>query len=300
MKFGVLTFGYDTFTPFRNALEKRGFFETNLGDNAQSIAIRHVYRHFGIRDDQMVDINRDALTRYDGEPALLLMNGVFYNSCFPLPPAITPIFVGFHAAEDVIRQQADILRRYQPIGCRDEGTTRHMLALGIEAYTTGCLTFALPPRRQAPKEPKLLIVYGDIAGRLPLAVFRHIPEGLLVRAQLIYHRFHASRFPLDEEMRREAEAYEAALFDRYRREATLVLTPPHHVAAPCMAFGIPTIVCRERDDIRFSFLKTLLPVYTPGTFDTIDWDPPAVDVGAVRASLLRVVGERLVAALRAA
>ncbi|WP_265519154.1 polysaccharide pyruvyl transferase family protein [Nitratireductor luteus] len=300
MKFGVLTFGYDSFTSFADQLANHGFYETNLGDNAQSIAIRHIYRHFGVRDDQMIDINRDALQQYDGEPALLLMNGVFYQSAFPLPSAITPVFVGFHAPEHVIKEQQDFLRKHQPIGCRDEGTTVRMRNLGIEAFTTGCLTLALPRREQEPKNPKLLIVYGSGAGRLPPIVFRSIPENILSKAELIYHRFHASRFPFDLEMRREAELYEEALFARYRREATLVLTPLHHVAAPCIAFGIPTIICRAGNDVRFSFVEKLLPIYTPDKFDQINWNPPAIDVGAVRADLLRVVGNKLIAALHGA
>jgi hypothetical protein len=297
MKFGVLTFGYDSFTNFVDQLESQGFYETNLGDNAQSIAIRHVYRHFGVRDDQMIDINRDSLPQYDGEPALLLMNGVFYKTAFPLPAAITPIFVGFHAPEPVIIEQQDFLRLHQPIGCRDEGTTARMRKLGIEAFTTGCLTLTLPRREEEPKGEKLLIVYGSGAGRLPPTVFRSIPEHLLSAAELIYHRFHASRFPFDMEMRREAELYEEALFARYRREATLVLTPLHHVAAPCIAFGIPTIICRESNDVRFSYLKNLLPIYTPDKIEQINWSPPAVDVGAAHAELLRLVGNGIIAAL---
>lgn len=299
MKFGVLTFGYDSFTNFPDQLASQGFYETNLGDNAQSIAIRNIYRHYGILDDQMVEINRDSLPHYDGEPVILLMNGVFYRSSFPLPEAITPIFIGFHAPEHVINEQAELLARHQPIGCRDGGTTALVRKLDIEAFTTGCLTFSLPQRDQPPKNPKLLIVYGSGAGRLPPAVFRYVPEQLLTGAELIYHRFHASKFPFDAGMRKEAESYEEALFGRYRREAALVLTSLHHVAAPCMAFGIPTIICRERNDIRFSFIQRLTSIYTPERFSQINWNPTTVDVAEIRSRLLRIVGDRLFTALSA-
>ncbi|TKT76743.1 polysaccharide pyruvyl transferase family protein [Aquamicrobium sp. LC103] len=298
VKFGVLTFGYDSFANFREELSSQGYYETNLGDNAQSIAVRHVYRQLGIHDDQMVDINRDALPQYDGEPAILLMNGVFYSSCFPLPAAITPVFIGFHASEQVIKEQQELLRKHQPIGCRDEATTARMKKHGIDAFTTGCATLTLPRREEEPKTPKLLIVYGRNAGRLPPVVFRSIPERLLADADLIYHRFHESRFPLDAEMQREAERHEEALFARYRREATLVLTSLHHVATPCMAFGIPTIICRVRNDARFSLIEKWAPIYTPDKFEQIDWYPPAVDVSAVRADFLQAARQKIATARR--
>lgn len=298
MKFGVLTFGYNSFSSFNNTLTAKGYYDTNLGDNAQSIAIRNVYRHFGVRDDQMISINRDLLPRYNGEKAVLIMNGVFFKPTFPIPDRITPIFVGFHASEAAITEQVEFLKRHQPIGCRDEWTTSRLKSLGIEAFTTGCLTLTLPKRDQKPKVEKLLIVYGSGAGRLPMAAFKAIPDHLLASADLIYHRLPHVKFPLTATMTDEAEQYEQALFDRYCNDATLVLTPLHHVAAPCMAFGIPVVICREQNDARFSTLETLTPIYTPEQIPQINWNPEPVDIRGVQNSLLQHVRERISPFLR--
>mgnify|MGYP005847598041 CR=1 FL=1 len=300
IKCGVLTFGYDDASLFRDSLERKGYYSINLGDNAQSIAIKHAYRQLGFSEDLFVSINRDTLSRYRGDLAYLIMNGVFGPPSFPLPPNIIPIFVGFNADESVIRQHADLFRRHQPIGCRDDATTALMQSLGIRAETTGCLTLTLPKRNVAPAEPKLLIVYGTMKGRLPGSVLRFIPPELADTAEFIFHRLPMTNFPPSEQQRADAEKYEQALLDYFRNEATLVLTPLHHVASPCMAMGIPVIVCRRKLDPRFSFLQKLVPIYLPKQFKQIDWAPKAPDLTSIRDNLLSWTKEKIEAAAVAA
>jgi hypothetical protein len=300
IKCGVLTFGYDDAPLFRDTLDSKGYYSINLGDNAQSIAIRHAYRQLGFPEDLLVSINRDTLSSYRGGPAYLIMNGVFGPASFPLPPNILPIFVGFHADESVIRQHVEIFRRFQPIGCRDDATTALLQSLGIQARTTGCLTLTLPKRSVAPTEPKLLVVYGTMKGRLPGSILRYIPAELADAAEFIFHRLPMTNFPPSERQRAEAEKYELALLDHFRDEATLVLTPLHHVASPCMAMGIPVIVCRRKPDPRFSFLETLIPIYLPKEFKRIDWNPAAPDLTSIKSNLLSWTREKIEAATVAA
>lgn len=293
MKFGILTFGYNSFTYFSESLKKNGYYDTNLGDNAQSIAVRNIYRQMGISNDQMVSINRDLLPYYDGEDVALIMNGVFFKSSFPLPSCVTPIFIGFHAAEAIIAEQSAFLKEHEPIGCRDEWTTSIVQKYGIKAYTTGCLTFTLPRRTEEPKDRKLLIVYGSGAGRLPLTALKYIPDHLAGTADLIYHRLPQNRFPITPIMADDAEKYEEAIFARYCREATLVLTSLHHVAVPCMSFGIPVIICRERNDVRFSTVEKITQIYLPENLSQIDWDPAPVDITEIRTALVNTVREKI-------
>lgn len=175
IRYGVLTFGYETSVHFRTTFEKRGFYSVNLGDNAQSIAIRHILRQLGCPQNDVIDVNRDTLSGYSGPPVALIMNGVFPSASFPLPPQVTPVFVGFHAKQPVIRAQAELLARHQPIGCRDNATTGYVRALGIAAETTGCLTMALPARTKEPDHGKIFIVHGGWSGLLPSSVIPAMP-----------------------------------------------------------------------------------------------------------------------------
>lgn len=294
MKFGVLTFGYDTFTAFQKRASKFGFTTVNLGDNAQTIAVRYVYRQLGIPDDKVVDVNRDALISYDGDPVYLMMNGVFSKVHFPLSPKITPLFVGFCATKEAIEPNVADLRDYESvIFCRDNDTAEILTSFGFNSPVSGCLTLSLPERETIPRSPKTFIVYGQKAGELPPSLLKHIPAEILDTAEFISNRLVVSEIPLSPAMMKHAERYEQHLMNRFRDEATLIITPLHHVAAPCIAMGIPTIIARNDVGPRFSYLKTLTPIYTPETFDNIDWKPSLVDLTVPRDRLVDAIMTQL-------
>jgi hypothetical protein len=120
-----------------------------------------------------------------------------------------------------------------------------------------------------------------------------MPASLLDHSDFVYQRIPLPHFPLNETECLEVEAYARALLDRYASTAKLVVTPLHHAATPCMALGIPVIICREQMDPRFSYLSTFIPVYTPETFGAIDWSPAAVDIEPVRHRLEGLVAASL-------
>jgi hypothetical protein len=270
-----------------------GYYTTNLGDNTQSLAIRNAYREIGIGDTDVVEIDRDTLASYAGEPAALVMNGVFFESCFPIPPSITPVFVGFHAKEKIVKSNADFFKRHEPIGCRDSATTELMLNHGISAFTTGCLTLTFPSRPTTPPRQKLLIVYGSGNGELPAEVLKYVPSSLADNSEFVFHRLAASSYPLSKSDRLRAEQYEADLLRRYRDQATIVLTSLHHVATPCIAMKVPVILCRRQIDDRFTYLRELLPIYTPDHFHQIDWNPLSLIIEEKKRELLNTLKRQI-------
>jgi hypothetical protein len=295
MKCGVLTFSYANFPKFKRSLEKVGHYTVNLGDNAQTIAARALFRGLGIDDRDIVDVDRDTIASYRGERVAVLMNAVFGKDCFPLSEDIAPIFVGYAGPPDVVAGNADYLRRHQPIGCRDRHTAEQLTKLGVEAYVSGCVTLTFPRRAEAPPGPKLFVVYGSGAGRLPDGVLRHAPPELLQTAELLFHRLPVHEIPLSAGLRRFAEAYELSIMERLSAQASLVATPLHHVAAPCMARGIPVVIARVNSDRRFSYLQDLTPVYTQETLEHIDWAPASPDVGPIAEAYVARVRAALAA-----
>lgn len=285
-KYGVLSFGYQNFFAFEQQLQRSGSYDINLGDNAQSIAARSLLRELGVGDEQIVAVNRDALPRYSGPPCTLIMNAVFFQQSFPLPASIRPVFLGFQAGEQVIKDNIALFKLHEPIGCRDTATTERMRNNGVDAFTTGCITMSLPGRELEPADGRLLIVYGS---DFPSSVLQYIPKDLSEGCEFIYHRLPVDEFPVSARTCQAAESYERVLLERYRATAKLVLTPLHHVAAPCIAMGIPVIVCRSESDERFSFLKDFTPIYTPETFAAIDWKPEPIDVSAVKSRIREVL-----------
>jgi hypothetical protein len=57
--------------------------------------------------------------------------------------------------------------------------------------------------------------------------------------------------------------------------------------------GIPVIVCRHDHDVRFSLLAGMMPIYTPDTMHTIDWNPAPVDVTDQRRRFIDTVADLL-------
>ncbi len=296
MKIGVLTFGYENFEGFEKEHKRTGLFDINIGDNMQSLAARSLLRSLGVPDDDIISINRDTLSQYSGPPVALVMNAVFPAHSFPIPEQVKPVFVGFFATEKVVAENCEYLRKHGPIGCRDLNQCQVLARHGIEAEVTGCLTLGFPQRESPPAVPKMFVIYGSGVGGLQANALRFAPDALLQSAEFVYQRWPAAHFPLMEEDRIAAERQAERLLERYRQQATLVLTPLHHAAAPCMALGIPVIMVREKTGGRFSYLKRLTHIYTPGEVEQINWAPPPVDLGPAKTILSNALKSRLAAA----
>jgi hypothetical protein len=285
MKVGVPGFSYAGFTHFDEQLNREGFYTSNLGDNAQTIAARRAWKKVGVPDKEIITIDRDALKSYVGEPVTFLMNAVFGVKDLPAADPIIPFFMGFCADESTISMHQDWIRKHSPIGCRDTRTAEICRAYDIESFVSGCVTLTLEKRLCIPDKGKLFIVLGW-DGLLPLEVLKHVPHDLLANAEFISHRKIESVLPLGDCERALNERYEEHLFRRYHDEAALVLTPLLHVGSPCTAMGIPVVMCRKHQDPRFGFMQSFLPLYGPGNLQTIDWSPEPPDVSAIAASYL--------------
>lgn len=289
MLFGAIGFSYDNAAHVRRVFDRTGVHSANLGDNMQTLAVRHLYRRLGVPASRILRIDRDRLRSYAGPPAVLPMNAVFGAASLPLPPQITPVWIGFHADAETIRVHRDWLARQGTIGCRDPATAAALQAEGIAADVTGCLTFSLGERKAAPEADKgrVLMVFGSKAGALPAAVLKTMPDDLLARADFIVQRREMTVLPLQAADMDGNDRIAGQLLQRYRRQAALVVTPLHHAAAPAIASGIPTVVVRNEPSARFGFIEGLLPVHVGPDFSQVDWRPAAVDIAAVKAAQWR-------------
>lgn len=151
----------------------------NLGDHVQTIAsLGHLVRRSGVSftgDADLVELASSLQRRVkparvvDGDDAVvelhlvqrdashhdLVPDGTWalafgwymhpqFGVAFDMPfnPRIRPIFVSFHVnapaflTDDVLAY----LRRHAPVGCRDWNTVHLLLAAGVPAFFSGCLT----------------------------------------------------------------------------------------------------------------------------------------------------------------
>ncbi|GAA3641612.1 polysaccharide pyruvyl transferase family protein [Flavivirga jejuensis] len=251
MKYGLLT--YD---------ENKRFF--NVGDNIQSLAAKQFLPN--------VDtfINRERLGEYKGEKTKLIMNGWFTHNIHNWVPSddISPVFVSFHmnntAAPAMLSDKGiAYLKKHEPIGCRDQFTADTLIAKGIDAHFTGCLTLTLDSYKvdDSQRDENIYIVDPLYSYPRPEKIFynakatvRNILNGTAF--QLSKKNKHLKNFISDELLESaefinqeppsnkysDVEKFEMAesLLKKYAK-AKLVITSRIHCALPCLALGTPVI-----------------------------------------------------------
>jgi len=269
----------------------------NLGDEIQTLAASMLLANV----DGYID--REALHE-QVTPALVCMNGYFMHTPnWPPSPAIRPLFFAFHIAPhaiDTICSAAGIeyLKRWQPIGCRDQGTVEVLRSRGVEAYFSRCVTLTLPRREKEPESGEVFMVGFGKDSPLRYMVPREI------RRQAVHVDQAEVRLPITNTELKMQMARE--LLDAYARRARLVITTKIHCAMPCLAMGIPVVfICdeRQRDDYRIHTLQDLVTVnygLADGYFakrrnekraSQINWEPAVPDI--------RAVGEEVAEAFKA-
>ena len=286
MKYAVPTFSYCGFEAFAATFAEKKCWSVNIGDYMQTLAIRNVYRLSGVRESDVIEIDRDRIASYRGETAVMVLNGCYYASSFPLPRPIIPIFMGLCVDEGVVVAHVAYFKEHEPIGCRDSATCEAFRRHGVKAYVTGCLTMTFPPRSAQPSNAKTLLVYGGYAGAFPLEALQSAPQEMLQTMEPVSQRKIVHSHPLTPRDQRQAEEHARSLFEYYRDNASLVITSLHHAATPCLALGIPTIICRRHVDSRFSYIGNFVPVHVAPDFNEIEWAPQTVDLSEVRRDLL--------------
>ena len=109
----------------------------NLGDQMQIIAIDYLYSVMGIPAEEIVYIDYHSLRAYDGEyvilPVTMPMVDYFPNGFADrFSERIIPVFLGVTMVKETLTEKEQIyLRKYEPIGCRDERTLNTMRKYGI-------------------------------------------------------------------------------------------------------------------------------------------------------------------------
>ncbi len=294
MKYAILT--YDKHPMKVNRVTK-----LNIGDPIQTYAMEYIYKIIGINSKDLVHISRYHSKSYLGDYVLLPFNcfnrifnqlGNTYDT-LPVSPKIVPVFVSFHLHSRSINEEIlNQLRTYQPIGCRDEETLINLRNHGITSYLSGCITSLLPKRKIEPKRQKTFFV--DV----PKEIIDLAPNDIKTNYEIVEHFISFDRSSNEAIM--TEEEYErfynlgVSQIEKYRDEATLVVTSRLHAASPCMAMGIPVILVSNNFDGRFSWIDKFLTLYTPDTFNEINWRPKNVNYEVEKKAITEYIISRII------
>ena len=293
-KTGILEFRYGHSESFAKRLRRNGSYTINLGDWIQSLAVERLVQSLGSNAGEVIKIDRDSLPAYQGPPVRLIMNACFLEHSFPIPPQVEPVFIGFQtSSRNLIREYLGYFKAHQPIGCRDTSTCKLFREQGVDAYITGCLTMTLPLRDERSAVPKTFFIGGEGPGKMPPGMKRHTPTHIGRTSFYQHQRESVTSLPLDDKDALRAAELAAGLLATYRRDASMVVTPLLHAAGPSLAMGIPVILARKDERDRFTAINRLLPVYTPGDFDAINWNPACPNIELLKQCLTALVARAL-------
>ena len=263
----------------------------NYGDIIQDFACEHLYETMGIAQDEIVEIPVGESYLYDGEyvvvPVYNAMLDGYYTGRHVFSKKIIPVFLGFTTDLAVLPEDMlDYLKKYQPIGCRDEYTFRLLRQHHIEAYIGGCISSTLPKRSAGPKYQKVFLT--DV----PEKVISFIPPDFLKNAEFIKQ---AGDFAYTDKKERRSAVRKAAseFYRRYCDEAALVVTSRLHTAFPCLAMGIPLIIVRDEMWKTFTSIDAFARIYLDGDYQNIDWNPKPVEYDRIKQAILEVYQTRL-------
>lgn len=230
----------------------------NIGDEVQSLGAHQ----FLPRVDRYIERDNWAERPID-RPTKLIANGWYMDKPYQWPPKapnVLPLFVAMHVETRSVAlftrpESLAFLGQHAPIGCRDFFTRDLLLANGVDAYFSGCMTLTLQrPEGVVPGDDVLLVDVDDgVADLLPAAWRPHVahvthdydlPTRLMKKVE---NRTGISTMPYRLNKAR-------GLLRRYAG-ARLVITSRLHCALPCIAMGAPVLyVVPTLDDPRYAGL----------------------------------------------
>ena len=262
----------------------------NYGDNIQTIALDGIVEEL-FPKEQIVDINIYDMPNYDGEYVLLPLNCNLWtcdeNYFLPASDKIIPVFIAVSFQIPPTSTKAiDYLKKWEPIGCRDFETLDMMRKLEIRAYLNGCTTLTLPKRISEPEKKKVFLV--GVSESLRGQILHKIGDDNveIVNQLEIYENDTLGSSSVTDQKTRQ-------IYQRYRDEATLIVTSKLHCASPCIAMGIPVIVIREKKSCRFEWINKLIPIYSHEDIDIINWQPDVIEAEPLKKKMRALISKRI-------
>lgn len=265
----------------------------NIGDYLQLYVVEDFLHKF-IDADKIISLNINDLISYEGEEAILVMQWNIFDSRFMINDRIAisnklhPLWLSacsscFDLDSYYNEYNIEYLRKCEPIACRDEITRDRLRKYGLKAFNVGCMTVTIP-RIERRNPQKVFLVDA------PFLVRDFIPNELMKKAECFTQQYYfQGNFNKKELRSRIVEQYR-----KYKEEAKLIITSRLHVAAPCLAMGIPIIMCKDIIDDRFGFLDQIVKLYDSTMYDQIDWRASVVDLEIHKKRILNLHKQRII------
>ena len=293
MKFGLLDFNKTVNWYWDNSWNNKALL--NIGDAAEYFVIEQLYHEIGIADNDLVRLCINDLTAYRGEKLIVALNialdsYVGYNNILDnISPDITPVFLGMSFTDDnLTEKQIECLKRYQPIGCRDERSYNLMVSKGVESYLNGCTASCIElDKFDQGKNNEGKILFIDV----PYKVTEYIPDDIIQDVVFLNQEMYCRREQLPSDF--VPAEWAKSILAEYASKAKMIVTSRFHGAVLALANNIPVIVTLEKYTFRFSWLNNHCQICTEDNYQEIDWRTDSVDFSATKNLINQIAINRI-------
>lgn len=273
---------------WQNTEIKNGTKRVNIGDNLQFFAIDNLYNKMKIDSKEIVYLKMEELCDYKGEYLILPMNWSLFDLNYmkedriAISPYIFPVFLAMtiesatHNDDFFNEHNIAYLKKYEPIGCRDEYTMQKLRDYGVSAYLNGCLTLTFDKRGNGEKQKKTFIVDA------PRELEKYMPENIKKNCEILSQQYYYDAEVTEEEVISKIKAQ----YCKYAEEGALIVTSRLHVASPAVAMGIPVVFARDKIDYRFAWIDKLLPLYERQEYERINWMPDVIECEKIKKQMI--------------
>lgn len=259
---------------------KDGTNRIGVGDYIQLLAIDNLYSEMDVLPET-VYMDLWDIQSYRGEKIILPINQLLGGEPWldekgnlKISEDIIPVFLGVSLRKGFFNyshQNMEYLKNYEPIGCRDYYTFQQLRRHNINAYMAGCITATLPKRNDFEADNKKVFLVD-----VPKSLEKYIPSDIGCKAEIVRHTFEVGKRCFDDtDYARNATMQ---LFEKYWKDASMVVTSRLHCAAPCIAMGIPVIIAKQYCGYTFDWIQNFVTVYTENDYPYINWKVHCVEM----------------------
>ncbi len=213
----------------------------NIGDDIQTYA----QKRFLPKIDYLID--RESLGMFvpvKQELVSVIMNGWYMHNdvCWPPSPYINPLLISMHFSSNERLKNGcnyldslggDYLRKYAPIGCRDEVSMQRLKSKNIDNYFSGCMTLTIKPFEGLKRKKYICLV--DVDEKIEKKIKKNTNKKIIKTTHNVKPD-EISELDIEERMSNVEN-----LLKTYQ-QASLVVTSRLHVMLPCLALGTPVIL----------------------------------------------------------
>lgn len=216
----------------------------NIGDDIQTYAaIQYLPKIDYIIEREKMSVFQSK----ENETVKVIMNGWFIHNpkAFPPSPVIKPLIISAHFTNYLRKNELpsyldegpngglEYLKKYEPIGLRDDLILDLLREKGIDCYNSGCLTTTITPFKKIKKKENIIAV--DISEK----IVNHISKISNLEIHKVTHKLNPKE---NAKLSFETRMKNVESILRKYQESNLVITSRLHCLLPCLALNVPVIL----------------------------------------------------------